>query len=230
MNPDLPNTEAQLKIFNRVYKVWAGTTRPPALWPEVNPGASRRRSEIVQQFAEYAAQSRATVTRCQEAELPQTLIRLFGPERVILPLGLPFAWLPEGLPDGIDTVLDSGQDFCALSGFDAVITGCCVAIAETGTVVLAHGPDQGRRALTLIPDHHVCVVFEHQVVGRMAEAVRALTSSIRAGQPLTWISGPSATSDTALSQAAGVHGPRRLDVVLAQSACVSLGGDHAPDR
>ena len=206
--------EARLEILSRIYRAGAREVKPLAPLPEVDPGVFRPFSETVQQFADYAAEYRARVTRCREADLPQTLARLFGPERVILPPGLPFSWLPEGLPDGIDTMLDAGQDHRELSRFDAVITGCTVALAETGTVVLDHGAGQGRRALTLIPDHHVCVVFESQVVDRMAEAVRQLASSVRAGQPLTWISGPSATSDIELSRVEGVHGPRRLDLVL----------------
>ena len=204
--------EARLEILSRIYRAGARQVERPA--PHVHPGPARPHADIVQQFADYAAEYRASVTRCREADLPQTLVRLFGPERVILPPGLPFGWLPEGLPDGIDTVLDSGQDHRELSRFGAVVTSCTVALAETGTVVLDHGAGQGRRALTLIPDHHVCVVFESQVVDRMAEAVRQLASSVRAGQPLTWISGPSATSDIELSRVEGVHGPRRLDVVL----------------
>ena len=208
--------EARLEILSRIYRAGASKVERPVSLPGVDLGASRPHSETVQQFADYAAEYRATVTRCREADLPQTLVRLFGPERVILPPGLPFAWLPEGLPDGIDTVLDTGQDHRELSRFGAVITSCMAALAETGTVVLDHGAGQGRRALTLIPDHHVCVVFEAQVVDGMAEVVRQLASSVRAGQPLTWISGPSATSDIELSRVEGVHGPRRLDLVLVQ--------------
>lgn len=205
--------EARLEILSRIYK--AGAKLEPAVSrPTRAPARLRQPHEMVEQFAGYAAEYRAMVTRCREADLPQTLSRLFGPERVILPPGLPFAWLPEGLPDGIDTVLDRGQSHRELSRFEAVLTGCTVALAETGTLVLDHGPDQGRRALTLIPNHHVCVVFEAQVVGGMAEAVRTLDASVRTGHPLTWISGPSATSDIELSRVEGVHGPRRLDVVL----------------
>lgn len=205
--------EARLEILSRIYKAGARTTETPAP-PISSPATPIPQAEVVDQFADYASEYRATVTRCLESDLPQTLSRLFGPERVILPPGLPFARLPDRLPDGIDTMLDSGQDHRELSRFDAVITGCRVAIAETGTVVLDHGPGQGRRALTLIPDHHVCVVFEHQVTGTVAESVGVLQAAVTAGRPLTWISGPSATSDIELSRVEGVHGPRRLDIVI----------------
>ena len=88
-------------------------------------------------------------------------------------------------------------------------------------MVLDHGPGQGRRALTLLPDHHVCVVYAAQVVDGVPQAVAALRAAVQAGQPLTWISGPSATSDIELSRVEGVHGPRRLDVVI-----VGEGGEH----
>jgi L-lactate dehydrogenase complex protein LldG len=111
-------------------------------------------------------------------------------------------------PDSLDL---SATD---LDGVDAALTGCALAIAETGTFVLDGSPACGRRALTLVPDHHICVVRADQVVANIPDAIVALGDSARAGRPLTFVSGPSATSDIELQRVEGVHGPRKLDVVV----------------
>lgn len=113
-------------------------------------------------------------------------------------------------PDSVAIIEDHGLSARELDAIPAAITTCAVAIAETGTIILTHGPGQGRRAISLVPDVHVCVLRRDQIVGTVPEAMTAI------GTPAisTWISGPSATSDIELSRVEGVHGPRTLIVIL----------------
>jgi L-lactate dehydrogenase complex protein LldG len=126
--------------------------------------------------------------------------------RIGVPPGLPHAWRPPSA----DVVDDDGLSPRELDALDGVVTGCTVAIAETGTIVLSGGETEGRRALSLVPDLHVCVVRAEQIVELVPEALAAVDPR----RPLTLISGPSATSDIELSRVEGVHGPRRLVVLI----------------
>lgn len=169
----------------------------------------RSSAQLTELLTERLRDYGATVGRATPGELTTTVIAALagrGARRVVLPPGL---GLP-GLPDDIEFVVDDGLPAEALDGFDAVITTAAVAIAETGTIVLDGSAGQGRRALSLIPDYHLCVLYESQVVGLVPEALPRL----RPERPLTWISGPSATSDIELDRVQGVHGPRTLEVIL----------------
>ena len=167
--------------------------------------------DVVARFAERAAEYRAQVVRTQADRLAGVLAGLVsGSGTVAVPADLPELWRPSGveLAVGADGISD-------LDAADAVVTGCALAIAETGTLILDGGPGQGIRAMTLIPDHHVCIVRAEQIVGTVPEAVRRLGAEVRARRaPITFVSGPSATSDIELSRVEGVHGPRRLDIVV----------------
>ena len=140
-----------------------------------------------------------------------------GVGSVVLPSGLDAGWRQAIAEAGITIHDDDPQlSRAELNGIDAVVTASAVSIAETGTIVLDHAADQGRRALTLVPDTHLCVVRADQVVSDVPEAVGRLAEAVTNGNPLTWISGPSATSDIELSRVEGVHGPRTLLVILAE--------------
>jgi L-lactate dehydrogenase complex protein LldG len=169
--------------------------------------------QIVERFAERVADYQANVLRATAGELSVVLAeacRERGASRLGVPAGLPAEWGPEG----VELVADEELSPHDLDDLDGALTGCAVAIAETGTVVLDGGAGQGRRALTLVPDYHLCVVSEEQIVGLVPEAVGRLDEAAREGRPLTFVSGPSATSDIELSRVEGVHGPRKLDVVI----------------
>lgn len=167
-------------------------------------------AELVDLLAEYLADYRAHVHRIgSAAEIAPLVHELIAGPRLVVPAGLPADWIPRGRE--IELLTDEPPLTAAeLDTADAVLTGCALAIAETGTLVLDAGPGQGRRALTLVPDHHVCVVTAGLVVASLPEAIPRL----RPDRPLTWIAGPSATSDIELDRVEGVHGPRRLDVLL----------------
>ncbi|MGN9777601.1 LutC/YkgG family protein [Micromonospora sp. H33] len=169
--------------------------------------------DLVGLFVDRLEDYRATVHRCPAGELPAVLARLLVdvPE-VAVPAGVPTGWLA-AYPGSVRR--DDAARPLTVTDLDApalaVLTGCAVAIATTGTLVLDTGPHQGRRTLTLVPDHHICVVHTGQIVGGLPEALARLADPTR---PLTLISGPSATSDIELNRVEGVHGPRRLQVVI----------------
>jgi len=169
-------------------------------------------TDIIALFAERAADYRAVVERVPAGDVPAAAGRaVAGVSSVLVPDGLPGEWLA-GLPAGTEVIRDDPPRSAAeLDLVGGVITGCAVAIAETGTVILDHGPGQGRRALTLVPDFHLVVVRADQIAADIADALGRLDPS----RPHTLISGPSATSDIELIRVEGVHGPRNLHILIA---------------
>ena len=175
------------------------------------PDGHRRRpgpADVVELFAERVADYRAVVERCGPGDVVDRIVAaLGGAERVLVPAGLPWS-LPVETPD-------TGFTASELDRFDAVVTGATLGIAETGTIVLTHGSGEGRRALTLVPDLHVCVVRESQIVELVPEGLARLAPLVaEQRRPVTLVSGPSATSDIELSRVEGVHGPRTLVVLV----------------
>jgi len=136
-----------------------------------------------------------------------------GAEAYVVPDDLPIAWRPDGVTAVADA-FDTAISHPSLNATPSALTACALAIAETGTIVLDGDLGQGRRALTLLVDHHICIVFAHQLVDSVPDAITALATSARAGRPLTFFSGPSATADIEFERVVGVHGPRRLDVLF----------------
>jgi L-lactate utilization protein LutC len=195
-------TSAREEILARVRTALAGTTPTPR--PAIPAGSAPH--DVVDLFCERVADYRAVVERCTEAQVPDRIKAALPAGRVVVPPGLSVE-----VPGA---VLDDGLSAAELDACAAVVTDAAVGIAETGTIVLDHGPGQGRRAITLVPDVHVCIVRADQVVADVPDAMPRLEQVVRQGRPLTWISGPSATSDIELSRVEGVHGPRTLHVLV----------------
>ena len=208
-------------VLARIRQANAAAGVPAAAGAAVSAPAYRAHGERdlagrLDLLAGRLADYRATVRRCAPdglaAEVAAALAER-GARRVVVPPGLDPALLAsadaEVTVDGQPGILGP----TALDEMDAVVTGAAVAIAETGTIVLDASPAQGRRAITLVPDYHLCIVYADQVAELVPEAVAQLAAT--ASRPLTWISGPSATSDIELERVEGVHGPRTLVVILA---------------
>ena len=202
---------ARAEVLERIRSALSGSSvhgPPPA-------GGYRQRGDVAgpalldllaDRLSDYKAQVRRATAATLAAEVNSALTRR-GARTVVVPPGL---GVP--LPEFAAVTVDDGLSPAELDRFDAVVTRAAVAIAETGTIVLDGAPDQGRRAISLVPDYHLCIVAADQVVHLVPEAVQRLADSV--SQPLTWISGPSATSDIELERVEGVHGPRTLEVIL----------------
>jgi L-lactate dehydrogenase complex protein LldG len=196
-------TTARDEILGKVRAALAQVE--PDLEPIVSPRlAVRPASEVVDLFAERVEDYRAIVERCTPAQLARK-VDAAVPQgaSVVVPAGLSVAVKGATVDDGTLTSAD-------LDAIDVVVTDARVGIAETGTIVLDHTAGMGRRAITLVPDRHVCIVREDQVVPDVPDAMPLLDPA----RPLTWISGPSATSDIELDRVEGVHGPRTLHVII----------------
>ncbi|MER5948509.1 LUD domain-containing protein [Streptomyces sp. NPDC001904] len=205
-------------ILGRVRRALGGPVAPPVSYDtDIDRGYRREHGErtveqTVDLLAENLADYRAIVHRCADGELPNLIARLLaarGSQTVLVPPGLPEEWMSAADPTRVhDRAVATAAE---LDRVESVVTGCAVAVAETGTLVLDASPDQGRRRISLVPDHHIVVVrVPDQVVSAVPQALERLDPA----RPLTWISGPSATSDIELDRVEGVHGPRTLEVVL----------------
>ena len=189
---------ARDEILARIRTALADRPAPPPVQRDYRTGRGTGDPDL---FAERVGDYRAAVHRDSTVD---TVLAGRGIIRIVVPDGFPDELLPR-----VEIVREPA-DIETLDSVDAALTTCRVAIAETGTIVLDHGPGQGRRALTLVPDYHLVVVRTDQIVAAVPDAVALLDPT----QPQTWISGPSATSDIELDRVEGVHGPRTLDVLI----------------
>jgi L-lactate dehydrogenase complex protein LldG len=171
----------------------------------------------VQIFKERISEYDAKVLEAEQEKLAEAIEKAFQRQdikKLVVPAEFPHKWLP----DDLELLEDENRQLTndVLNSSDGVISTCRLAIAQTGTIVLDGNSGQGRRALTLVPDYHLCIIKAEQIVGIVPEAFAELEERVKgSGAPVTFISGPSATSDIELNRVEGVHGPRRLEVIVA---------------
>jgi L-lactate dehydrogenase complex protein LldG len=200
-------TDARTQILARIRHATVTATTSPVerhYLPTHTPATTDLPALLAANLTDYRAHCHHT----RATDLSALITTLLTGPRLVIPHGIPAAWIPEGIEALTDTPpLTPAQ----LDAAHAVITTATLAIAETGTLILDASPGQGRRVLTLIPDHHICVIpTPTRIVDSLPHAITRLDPA----RPQTWIAGPSATSDIELDRVEGVHGPRRLDVIL----------------
>jgi L-lactate dehydrogenase complex protein LldG len=207
-------SDARTAILGRIASALDGAQPAPPAARGYRHSGTLAPADRVALFCERTGEYRAEVRRLPDGDVAAAVAgvcRERGVSRLLVPAGVPAAWRPAG-PELVE---DAALTPAELDALDGVLTGCTVAIAETGTIALTSGPREGRRALTLVPDLHICVVEERQIVELVPEAV-AILGGLVAGErrPVTLVSGPSATSDIELDRVEGVHGPRDLVVLV----------------
>lgn len=209
---------ARAEILRRIRVAKGGTSDANAAkgaWEHVRRdyqrGAALERGAILDLLEERMRDYDAHVLRVERGEVAEAVAKMLtvrGKQRIVIPVGLAAEWLPLGF----DFVVDEGMSAAELDGFDGVMTGSTVAIAVTGTAVLQNVATQGRRAMTLVPDYHLCLVHAADVVETVSEAMDRLRDTAKLAT--TFFSGPSATADIEMTRIKGVHGPRHLDVIV----------------
>lgn len=204
-------SDAREAILKRI--VAAGASAKQAATLEYRRSGTLAAAERTALFCRRISEYHADVKRIDESGLPMlisSVCRECNARRLVVPPGLSLGWRSADLR----FVEDHGLSTSELGSVDGALTGCTAAIAESGTIVLTASPIEGRRALTLVPDLHVCIVQESQIVELLPEALAKVAADRLERQPITFISGPSATSDIELSRVEGVHGPRKLVVLV----------------
>lgn len=210
------DSSARDVVLERLGRARAGHPGIPGGVPRAyrREGRPRGSAEVIELFLERVADYEAVVRRTDEAGLAGVIADLVPRGTIVVPPGLPEGWAAQ-ITD--EVVIDDNPRPLGVRELDrvaGVVTASRSAIATTGTIVLDHAADQGRRAITLLPDHHLCVVRAVDVVDTVPDAIRELDPT----RPLTFVSGPSATSDIELQRVRGVHGPRHLTVVVVDAS------------
>ncbi|MGW9552571.1 LutC/YkgG family protein [Citricoccus zhacaiensis] len=211
------STEAKSEVLARIRGALQDSPEAPQVRRAYRRTSGRPAAEIREMFEDRLVDYKATVHHENAATLPERIAELLGPSaRYVVPEGLDRSWLP-GDTTGRRVLVESRTERAGtvlsvrdLNEVDAVVTSSTVSCAETGTIFLSGRPEEGRRAISLVPDHHICIVPEASIVELVPEAL----ARVEPTAPITMISGPSATSDIELERVEGVHGPRRLDVIL----------------
>ena len=218
MATDMVANSARVEVLRRIREAKGGVASGEAVragWNAIERryrrAATRPREAVLELLEDRLRDYDARVVRAGRGDVALSVGGMLGERKVrrmVVPVGLATEWLP----GGVDFVVDEGLTAVELDAVDGVMTGAALAIAETGTVVLQNVAGQGRRALTLVPDYHLCVVRVEDVVETVPEAMERLQAT--AGLATTFVSGPSATADIEMTRIKGVHGPRFLDVIL----------------
>jgi L-lactate dehydrogenase complex protein LldG len=201
-------------MLARIRGAIANAPEAPAVPDDFRQRDERDHAAIQEDFVDRLLDYKASVVQIAAINLAQSIAdacQRYNIQRLVIPADIPAEWLPADvtiLPD------DPPLSLADIDGSDGVLTGCASAIAQTGTIILDGGDAQGRRLLSLVPDRHLCIVRSSQIVGIVPEAIVAMRE--RSRRPITLISGPSATSDIELSRVEGVHGPRKLHVIVVQ--------------
>ncbi|HEX3779361.1 MAG TPA: lactate utilization protein C [Pseudonocardiaceae bacterium] len=203
-------SEAKSDILAKIH--YALADRPATAPIPRDYQRTREVGDLLDLAQERIADYKATVHRVALSGLVERITEVLTTRalrRLLAPVDLPDDWRIPGISWVVDEP-SAPLSVDTMAGSDGVLTGCAAAIAETGTIILDAGPTQGRRALTLLPDYHLCVIRAEQIVGTVPEAI----ARIGPARPITFISGPSATSDIEFNRVEGVHGPRTLDVII----------------
>lgn len=205
---------AREDILGRIRSALRDAPVAPPVPRDYRAASGLGKEALIEMLVDRLVDYKAEVSVVDAAEVPERIAALLADARsYVVPAGFDAGWLA-GVDGGrrhVDS-LSAPLSLAELDSIEAVVTGSAVAVAETGTIILDASPDQGRRAISLVPDHHICIVNVADIAGILPEALRRIDGT----RPLTMISGPSATSDIELERVEGVHGPRRLDVLIAR--------------